>query len=82
MVRRYGLMTASFPHVLNLQRTLYAAETGYISALEALWINSIVLQGFLLTGGLEMPGQAGEMELGPMSAGSKLDRANPPSMIP
>ena len=62
MVERYGLMTASFPQVLNLQRTLYATETGYISASEALWINSIVLRGFLLTGGLEMPGQACEMD--------------------
>jgi len=75
-------MTASFPHVLNLQRTLYAAETGYISALEALWINSIVLRGFLLTGGLEMPGQTGEMDLAPIPAGSMFDRANPLSMIP
>jgi outer membrane protein, heavy metal efflux system len=82
MVRRYGLMTASFPQVLNLQRTLYATETGYISALEALWINSIVLRGFLLTGGLEMPDQAGAIDLAPITEVNMLDRANPPSMIP
>jgi hypothetical protein len=77
MVMRYGLMTASFPQVLNIQRTLYAAETGYISALEALWINSIVLRGFLLIGGLETPSRAAGMDLEPMPGGSMFDRANP-----
>jgi len=81
MVRRYGLMTASFPQVLRLQRTLYATETGYISALEALWVSSTVLRGFLLTGGLEMPDQAGERDLEPMPRGDMLDPADPPSMI-
>jgi cobalt-zinc-cadmium efflux system outer membrane protein len=73
MVARYGLMTASFPQVLNLQRTLYATETGYISALEALWTNSIVLRGFLLTGGLEMPGPTAETDLEPIPGDSTLD---------
>ena len=82
MVVRYGLMTASFPQVLNLQHTLYVTETGYISALEALWTNSIVLRGFLLTGGLEMPGPTAETDLEPISEDSTLDRANPPSMTP
>jgi hypothetical protein len=36
MVKRYGLMTASDPQVLGLQRTLYQTETGYIAALEEL----------------------------------------------
>jgi len=75
-------MTASFPQVLNLQRTLYATETGYISALEALWIDSIVLRGFLLTGAFEMPGQAGEMDFAPTPEVNMFGRANPPSMIP
>jgi len=77
MVTRYGLMTASYPQVLSVQRTLYQTETGYISALEALWMNSIVLQGFLLSGGLEMPGQAGEVDLKPMATGSMFDRVLP-----
>src|SRR5262249_52764502 len=80
MVARYGLMTASYPQVLTVQRTLYETETGYISALEALWMNSIVLQGFLLSGGLEMPGQASGMDLKPMPAGSMFDRTRPPLM--
>lgn len=70
MVKRYGLMTASYPQVLNLQRTLYQAETGYIGALEELRTNSVALQGFLLTGGLERPGQAAEMEMEAMPVGS------------
>jgi outer membrane protein, heavy metal efflux system len=82
MVKRYGRMTASFPQVLNLQRTLYTTQTGYISALEAVWLNSIVLRGFLLSGGLEMPGQSGSMDLKPMPTGSMLDFANPSPMIP
>jgi len=78
MVTRYGLMTASYPQVLTVQRTLYQTETGYISALETLWMNSIVLQGFLLSGGLEMRGQADEMDLEPMPASSMFDRTHPP----
>ena len=78
MVTRYGLMTASYPQVLTVQRKLYQTETGYISALEALWMNSIVLQGFLLSGGLEMRGQADEMDLEPMPASSMFDRTHPP----
>ena len=78
MVTRYGLMTASYPQVLTVQRTLYQTETGYISALETLWMNSIVLQGFLLSGGLEMRGQADEMDLKPMPASSMFDRTHPP----
>jgi len=80
MLTRYGLMTASFTQVLNLQRTLYATETGYISALGALWTNSIVLQGFLLTGGLETPGHSVEVDLESMPASSMFNRPNPPSM--
>jgi outer membrane protein, heavy metal efflux system len=64
MVGRYGLMTASYPQVLSLQRALYQTEMGYISALATLRTKSVVLQGILLAGGLEMPGQAGEIDLG------------------
>lgn len=77
MVKRYGLMTASYPQVLNLQRTLYQTETGYIAALEELWMNSILLQGFLLSGALEMRDTAGEVALKPMSVGVMPDRSNP-----
>jgi hypothetical protein len=63
MVQRYGLMTASYPQVLNLQRTLYLGETSYIAALEDLWTTSVRLQGFLLAGGLGAPGPEAEMEI-------------------
>ncbi len=77
MVKRYGLMTASYPQVLSLQRTLYQTETGYIAALEELWMESILLQGFLLSGALEMPDKAGEAALKPMAVGVMPDRSNP-----
>jgi hypothetical protein len=63
--------------VLNLERTIYATETGYISALGAVWTNSIVLQGFLLTGGLEMPSPGSETDLESTTAGM-FDRPNLP----
>jgi outer membrane protein, heavy metal efflux system len=77
MVKRYGLMTASYPQVLSLQRTLYQTETGYIAALEELWMKSILLQGFLLTGALEMPDRVGEIDLKPILAGSMFNGTNP-----
>jgi hypothetical protein len=76
-VKRYGLMTASYPQVLSLQRTLYQTETGYIAALEELWMKSILLQGFLLTGALEMPDRVGEIDLKPILAGSMFNGTNP-----
>ncbi len=63
MVRRYGLMLASYPQVLLRQRTLFELQTDYITALEGLWVNSIALQGFLLTDGLEAPARAGEVDV-------------------
>jgi cobalt-zinc-cadmium efflux system outer membrane protein len=48
-------MGASYPQVLLAQRTLFSLQTGYINALEQLWINSLALEGFLLTDGLEAP---------------------------
>jgi len=77
MVKRYGLMTASYPQVLSLQRTLYQTETGYIAALEELWMESILLQGFLLSGALEMPDKAEEAALKPMSVGVMPDGSKP-----
>jgi len=77
MVKRYGLMTASYPQVLNLQRTLYQTEAGYIAALEELWMKSILLHGFLLSGALEMPDKAGEAALKPVSVGVMSDQSNP-----
>jgi len=40
-------------------------------------MQSILLQGFLLSGALEMPDKAGEAALKPMSVGVMPDRSNP-----
>jgi len=63
MLQRYGLMLASWPQVLLAQRTLFELQTEYISALDALWANSITLRGLLLTDGLESPARPGEVDL-------------------
>ena len=73
MVKRYGLMTAAYPQVLNLQRKLYEIQAGYISTLEGLWTTSVALRGFLLEGGLAMPGPAGETEAGALPESSGAD---------
>jgi cobalt-zinc-cadmium efflux system outer membrane protein len=61
-VKSYGGMAAAYPQVLISQRTLFQLQTDYISALETLWDNSIALQGFLLTDGLEAPSRPNEMD--------------------
>jgi cobalt-zinc-cadmium efflux system outer membrane protein len=63
LVRKYGLMTASYPQVLKVRQTLFQLQDGYISALEGLWVNAITLQGLLLTDGLEPPARPGEIDL-------------------
>ena len=60
---KYGLMLASYPQVLKTQQTLFELHDGYIAALEELWVNSITLQGLLLTDGLEPPARPGEIDL-------------------
>jgi hypothetical protein len=52
---RYGLMQASYPQVLSLQRALYKAEADYVMTLQQVWSNAVILQGFLLSDGLEAP---------------------------
>lgn len=51
MIRQYGLMDASYARVLNLQRELYTAEVNYLEALGSAQRASVVLQGFLYSGG-------------------------------
>ena len=70
MVQHYGLMTASYPQVLNLQRTPYQDETGYIAALDDFRTTSVFLQGFLLAGRLRALGREAKMEMGAMPIGS------------
>ena len=69
MVQRYGLTLASFTQVLNLQRTLFRLETDYIAALENLKTNAVILQGFLLSGGLDLPSGTAGGEVPPMTMG-------------
>ncbi len=70
MLQRYGLTLASFTSVLNLQRLLFNLETDYIAALENLKINAVLLDGFLLSGGLDMPSgmNVAEMPMSPVGA--------------
>jgi len=62
MFEKYGLMLASYPRVLEVQRKLYELQTEYIMALEAVWTNGIALQGYLLTDGLEAPARPGDVD--------------------
>jgi hypothetical protein len=55
MLQRYGLTLASFSSVLNLQRMLFRLEVDYIAALGSLKTDAVILDRFLLNGGLEMP---------------------------
>jgi cobalt-zinc-cadmium efflux system outer membrane protein len=63
IVQRYGGMLASYPQVLQAQRTLFQLQTEYISALDGLWMNSITLQGLLLTDGLEAPTRPSDIDM-------------------
>jgi len=62
MVDKYGQMLASYPRVLDTQRKLFELQIEYIAALESVWTNSIALQGYLLTDGLEAPARPGEVD--------------------
>ncbi len=60
--KRYGLLQASYPQVLLAAHMLFQAETDYIQNLDTLWANSIALQGFLLTDGLEAPARPSDVD--------------------
>ena len=53
-------MAASYPQVLIAQRTLFQVEVEYARAILELRQGVVGLRGFLLTGGLEAVGAAGE----------------------
>jgi outer membrane protein, heavy metal efflux system len=63
MFEKYGQMLASYPRVLDSRRKLYELQLEYIGALEGVWTNGIVLQGYLLTDGLEAPARPTEIDL-------------------
>lgn len=52
-------MAASYPQVLIAQRTLFQVRAEYVNALVVVWQNAIHIQGFLLTGSLDAPMEAG-----------------------
>ena len=61
-LQRYREAAAAYPQVLIAQRTLFDLQTHYISALESVWMNAIVLQGLLFTDGLDQPAAPGEAD--------------------
>ena len=52
---RFREMAAAYPQVLIAQRTLAQVKAEYLDALDDVWRHAILLQGFLLEGGLDEP---------------------------
>jgi cobalt-zinc-cadmium efflux system outer membrane protein len=52
---RFREMGAAYPQVLIAQRTLAQVKAEYLEALDDVWHHAILLQGFLLEGGLSDP---------------------------
>jgi cobalt-zinc-cadmium efflux system outer membrane protein len=72
---RFREMGAAYPQVLIAQRTVAQVKAEYLEALDDVWHHAILLQGFLLEGGLADPaaptGHEGEMmEAGLLSTGA------------
>ncbi|MGE0130341.1 MAG: TolC family protein [Blastocatellales bacterium] len=61
---KFRQMAAAYPQALISQRTLFQAQTEYVTALVDLWQNVAQLRGLLLTGGLDAPGSAPSAEMG------------------
>lgn len=62
LLHKYGLMLASYPQVLKVERMLYDLHSDYISALEELWVSGLTVNGLLLTDGLEAPSRPGDVD--------------------
>jgi cobalt-zinc-cadmium efflux system outer membrane protein len=60
--KKYQEMAAAYPQVLIAQRTLMQLQVSYVNALESFATNSVALQSYLLTDGLEAPSQPGEID--------------------
>ena len=60
--KKYQQMAAAYPQVLIAQRTLMQLQVAYVNALESSATNSVALQSYLLTDGLEAPSQPGEID--------------------
>jgi outer membrane protein, heavy metal efflux system len=61
-IMKYEEMAAAYPQVLIAQRTLMQLQVSYVNALESFATNSVALQSYLLTDGLEAPSQPGEID--------------------
>lgn len=48
-------MAAAYPQVLIAQRTMFQVRADYVNALVSLHQNAVMIQGYLLTGGLDAP---------------------------
>jgi outer membrane protein, heavy metal efflux system len=59
-LRSFKQMAAAYPQVLIAQRTLFQVRADYIRALVDAWQNATQIQGYLLMGGLDAPGVAGQ----------------------
>jgi cobalt-zinc-cadmium efflux system outer membrane protein len=59
-LRGFRQMAASYPQVLIAQRTLGQVRADYIRALVDAWQNAVILNGLLLTGGLDAPPSPGD----------------------
>jgi cobalt-zinc-cadmium efflux system outer membrane protein len=53
--RSFQQMAAAYPQVLIAQRTLYQSRVEHVQALVDLWRGATVLDGMLLSGGLDAP---------------------------
>src|SRR5262245_33313472 len=64
-------MAAAYPQVLIAQRTFFQVRAEYIRALVDVWRNATKLQGFMLTGALDAPG---EMSAGTGDTGATMSQ--------
>ena len=58
-IAKYQEMGSPYLQVILSQRTLFQLQIGYVHILEDLWRNTVALQNFTLTGGLDAPMAAG-----------------------
>ncbi|MGH9159050.1 MAG: TolC family protein [Vicinamibacteraceae bacterium] len=74
---RYQEMGAAYPQVLIAQRELFEVSDRYVAALEGVWRAATLIQGFLLTGGLEAPITPGEAPVAPDVQSAEMPGAVP-----
>lgn len=55
-LRNFRGMAAAYPQVLIAQRTFFQVRAEYVEALVNTWQNAVLLQGYLLNGALDAPG--------------------------